>query len=129
MFNFMAIIGWSLDDKTEIMTRQQIVDNFSLERIGKTGAIFDRKKLEWMNGVYIRALSSEDFVRRSMSFLEKSLPADVKRPLDMDYLKSMLPLVRNVLKTLAEVPELVGFFFVEEIGYPVKRHYQQGNGC
>src|SRR3990172_6337913 len=86
MFNFIGLIGWSLDDKTEIMTRQQFIDNFSLERIGKTGAIFDRKKLEWMNGIYIRALSPEDFARRSLPFLEKSLPPEVKRPLDIDYL-------------------------------------------
>ena len=119
MFNFIGLLGWSLDDKTEIMTRQQFIDNFSLERIGKTGAIFDRKKLEWMNGVYIRALSPEDFARRSLPFLDKSLPPEVKRPLDIGYLSQMLPLIQERAKTLAEVPELVGFFFVEESAYPV----------
>ncbi|MEK7354732.1 MAG: glutamate--tRNA ligase [Chloroflexota bacterium] len=119
MFNFIGLIGWSFDDKTEIMTRQQFIDNFSLERIGKTGAIFNREKLEWMNGVYIRNLTPEDFARRSLPFLEKSLPPEVKRPLDIDYLKRMLPLVQERAKTLAEVPELVGFFFIEESDYPV----------
>ncbi len=118
MFNFIALIGWSLDDKTELLTRQQLIDNFSLERIGKTGAIFNRDKLEWMNGVYIRALSLEDFLRRSLPFLEKSLPPEIKRPLDTEYLRKMLPLVQERAKTLVEVPELVRFFFVEESGYP-----------
>ncbi|MBI2850807.1 MAG: glutamate--tRNA ligase [Chloroflexi bacterium] len=120
MFNFIGLIGWSLDDKTEILTRQQFIDNFSLERIGKTGAIFDRKKLEWMNGVYIRALNPEDFLQRSLPFLEKGLPHQVKRPLDTDYLRQILLLVQERAKTLAEVPELVSFFFVEETAYPVE---------
>jgi glutamyl-tRNA synthetase len=111
MFNFIALIGWSLDDKTEIMTRKELIKNFSLERIGKTGAIFNREKLDWMNGVYIRKLSPEDFVQRSLPFLEKSLPPHVKRPLDIEYVRRMMPLVQ------AEVPELTGFFFTESLDY------------
>jgi glutamyl-tRNA synthetase len=117
MFNFLALIGWSLDDKTEIMTRQQLIENFSLERIGKTAAIFNKEKLDWMNGVYIRSLSPEDFVRRTLPFLEKGLPAAVKRPLDIDYIRRMMPLVQERAKTLVEVPELVEFFFIEQPEY------------
>jgi len=117
MFNFLVLIGWSLDDKTEIMTRQQLIESFSLERIGKTGAIFNKEKLDWMNGVYIRSLSLEDFVRRSLPFLEKGLLAAVKRPLDIDYVRRMLPLVQERAKTLVEVPELVEFFFVDQPDY------------
>lgn len=120
MFNFIALIGWSLDDKTELMTRQQLIDSFSLERIGRTGAIFNREKLEWMNGVYIRNLTAEDFARRSLPFLEKSLPQEIKRPLDIDYLTKMLPLVQERAKTLTEVPDLVKFFFIEESDYPLE---------
>jgi glutamyl-tRNA synthetase len=117
MFNFLVLIGWSLDDKTEILTRQQLIESFSLERIGKTGAIFNKEKLDWMNGVYIRSLSLEDFVQRSLPFLEKGLPAAVKRPLDIDYIRRMMPLVQERAKTLVEVPELVGFFFVDQPDY------------
>ncbi|MFC1949849.1 glutamate--tRNA ligase [Chloroflexota bacterium] len=117
MFNFLALIGWSLDDKTELMTRQELVDNFSLERISKTGALFNREKLDWMNGVYIRGLSVDDFVLRAMPFLEKLLPAPVKRPLSADYVKKIMPLVQERAKTLAEVPELTEFFFTDELDY------------
>jgi glutamyl-tRNA synthetase len=117
MFNFIALIGWSLDDKTEIMTRQELVENFSLERIGKTGAIFNREKLDWMNGVYIRSLSIDDFTRRALPFLEKSLPPQVKRPLDAEYVRRMMPLVQERARTLAEVPELTGFFFADKLDY------------
>ncbi len=117
MFNFLALIGWSLDDKTELLTRQELVDNFSLERIGKTGALFDRQKLDWMNGIYIRSLSQEDFTQRALPFLESGLPAEVKRPLSTEYIGQMLPLIQERAKTLAEVPDLVGFFFVDESDY------------
>ena len=117
MFNFLSLIGWSLDDKTEIMSQQELVENFSLERIGKTGAIFNREKLDWMNGVYIRGLSPENFVQRSLPFLDKGLPAEVKRPLSPDYLGQMLPLIQERAKTLTEVPDLVRFFFVDESDY------------
>jgi len=117
MLNFLALIGWSLDDKTEIMSRQELVDNFSLDRIGKTGAIFNRDKLSWMNGVYIRNLSLEDFVQRSLPFLEKGLPPQVERPLSIDYIRQIMPLVQERAKTLAEVPELVDFFFIDKLDY------------
>jgi len=117
MFNFLALIGWSLDDKTELMTRQELIDNFSLERIGKTGAIFNRDKLDWMNGVYIRSLDIEDFTQRVLPFLEQGLPPQVKRPLDIDYVRRMMPLIQERTKMLTQVPGLVRFFFVDKLDY------------
>jgi glutamyl-tRNA synthetase len=117
MFNFIALIGWSLDDKTELMTRQQLIDSFSLERIGKTGAVFNREKLEWMNGVYIRGLDPGDFARRALPFLEKGLPVSVKRPLDVGYVRRIMPLVQERTKRFTELPDLTRFFFVEELDY------------
>jgi glutamyl-tRNA synthetase len=117
MFNFLVLIGWSMDDKTEIMTRQQLIDGFSLERIGKTAAIFNKDKLDWMNGVYIRRLSIDDFTIRALPFLEKGLPASVKRPLDFYYVRKIMPLVQERTKVLTDVPALTTFFFIEELDY------------
>ena len=117
MVNFLALLGWSLDDKTEIMSVEEIVRNFSLERISKTAAVFNLSKLQWMNGVYIRRLSPDDFARRCLPFLERDLPPEVTRPLDVSYLRSMAPLVQERVKTLAEVPSLVDFFFIEALDY------------
>jgi glutamyl-tRNA synthetase len=117
MFNFLSLIGWSLDDKTEIMTRQQFVENFSLERIGKTGAVFNIDKLDWMNGVYIRSLTIDDFTQRALLFLDKGLPAGVKRPLDVSYVQRIMPLIQERAKKLTEVPALTRFFFVEELEF------------
>jgi glutamyl-tRNA synthetase len=117
MFNFLALLGWSLDDKTELLTRDEIVKHFALERISKTAAVFNKDKLEWMNGVYLRGLSLEKFVSKAMPFLEKGLPAEVKRPLDADYIMRFAPLIQERARTLAEVPQLSDFFFVDELVY------------
>jgi len=117
MFNFLVLLGWALDDKTEFLTRDEIVRHFSLERISKTAAVFNKDKLEWMNGVYIRGLSLEEFVQRAMPFLERDLPAEISRPLDVGYVRQLAHLVQERAKILAEVPQLSDFFFVEELEY------------
>jgi glutamyl-tRNA synthetase len=117
MVNFLSLLGWSLDDKTELFTQEELVRYFSLERLSKTAAIFNIGKLNWMNGVYLRRLSTEEFVQRSIPFLEKGLPPQVKRPLPVDYVCQILPLEQERAKTLGEMPELVEFFFVDELNY------------
>jgi glutamyl-tRNA synthetase len=117
MINFLALLGWSLDDKTEIMTVEEIIKNFSIERVSKTAAVFNIVKLEWMNGMYIRALSPQEFSDRSLPFVEQALPAGVKRPIDAGYLEQIAPLVQERAKTLSEVPSLVDFFFTSTVEY------------
>jgi len=117
MINFLALLGWSLDDKTELLSREEIVKHFSLERVSKTAAVFNRDKLDWMNGVYLRNLSLEDYSERAISFLERDLPSEVERPLDTDYIRQIMPLIQERAKTLAEVPQLSEFFFVDKLEY------------
>ena len=114
MVNFLALLGWSLDDRTEILSRQELISNFSLERVSRTAAIFNRDKLNWMNGIYIRQLTQEDFTQRVLPFLDKGLPIEVKRPLSIEYIRQIMPLVQERAKTLAEVADLTQFFFIEE---------------
>jgi glutamyl-tRNA synthetase len=113
MFNFLALIGWSLDDRTEIIPRQALVDNFSLERIGKTGAIFNREKLDWMNGVYIRSLTPDEFFDAVQPFLMSDIAAGEALIENEDYVREVLPLVQERAKTLLEVVELTKFFFAD----------------
>ncbi|MCX6011114.1 MAG: glutamate--tRNA ligase [Chloroflexi bacterium] len=117
MFNFLALIGWSLDDRTEIIPRQALVDNFSLERIGKTGAIFNREKLDWMNGVYIRSLTPDEFFDAVQPFLMSDIAAGEALIENEDYVREVLPLVQERAKTLLEVVELTKFFFVDGLDY------------
>jgi glutamyl-tRNA synthetase len=117
MVNFLALLGWSFDDRTELLSREELMRHFSLERVGKTAAIFNKEKLEWMNGVYLRKLSLAEFTHRAMPFLDKALPESVKRPLDESYVSQVLALIQERVKTLAEVPELADFFFLDELLY------------
>jgi glutamyl-tRNA synthetase len=120
MVNFLALLGWSVDDRTELLSREELIKHFSLERVGKTGAIFNKEKLEWMNGVYLRRLSLTEFVHRAMPFLDKSLPESVGRPLDKRYVSQVLSLIQERAKTLAEVPQLADFFFLDELSYDAR---------
>jgi glutamyl-tRNA synthetase len=117
MVNFLTLLGWSLDDRTELLSREELIQHFSLERVGKTAAIFNKDKLEWMNGVYLRRLSLEEFVQQAIPFLDRGLPSSIKRPLDSDYICQVMPLLQERTKTLAEIPQLADFFFLDELQY------------
>jgi glutamyl-tRNA synthetase len=117
MINFLSLLGWSLDDKTEVMSCEEIIRNFSLERVSKTAAIFNKEKLEWMNGVYIRGLSAEGLAERTMPYLEQGLAAEIERPLDSGYIRKIIPLIQERARTLDEIPGLIDFFFTDELEY------------
>ncbi len=117
MVNFLSLLGWSLDDRTEIMSVKEIIQNFSIERVSKTAAVFNVSKLDWMNALYIRNLSIDEYVARSLPFVERGLPSDVRRPVDSSYLRRIAPLVRERTRLLSEVPQLVEFFFVDDLHY------------
>jgi glutamyl-tRNA synthetase len=117
LVNFLALLGWSLDDKTDIISRDELIKNFSLERVGKTAAIFNHEKLKWMNGVYIRGLSIDDLTSRVFPFMEKDLPPEVKRPLDINYVRQIVPLIRERIITLKDAATYADFFFLDELEY------------
>jgi glutamyl-tRNA synthetase len=112
MFNFLALLGWAYDDKTELMSREEIVERFTLEKINPSPAVFSRDKLEWMNGVYIRGLEENDLVARLMPFLQQAgLSADEAT------VHRLVPLIQERMKRLTDVVDLVDFFFTEELHY------------
>ena len=122
LLNFLALLGWSLDDKTELFTLRQLIRQFGLERIGKAAAVFNHEKLEWMNGHYIRAMDPLDVTDRVLLFVELpeaegGLPDAVARPTDEDYLRDIVPLIQERLKTLGEAAGLIDFFYLEELDY------------
>jgi glutamyl-tRNA synthetase len=130
IMNFLALHGWSLDDHTELFSKEELIRYFSIERISKTSAIFNLDKLKWMNGVYIRNLSPEELTDRLLPFLERDLPQSVKRPLSREYVKRIVPLIRERLTTLGKVESAMGamaeaaplydFFFVDEPVYDTR---------
>lgn len=125
LVNFMALLGWSLDDKTDIMSRDVLTENFSLDRVGKAGAIFDKEKLLWMNGVYIRQLSLDDLEKEMLPFLKRDLSA-ASSVAERDYIKAIAPLVQERLKTLGEASAITDYFFREHISYDRDLLVQKG---
>ena len=61
LVNFLALLGWSYDGKTTVMSREELVERFTLDRVGASPAVFDFKKLEWLNGLYLRALPPDEY--------------------------------------------------------------------
>ena len=131
IFNFLALLGWSLDDKTEIMPRDDLVPHFSLERVGRSPAIFDREKLTWMNGVYLRRMPPEDLANRLAEALTSDIQTnmrEVKLPLDSAYISSIVPLVQERLKRVhaEEAWGLCSFFLLERPDYEDNQLVPQG---
>lgn len=110
MFNFLALVGWSYDGHTELMTREEIIQRFSVEHINPAPAAFNYDKLDYMNGVYIRALAPGDLADRMLPFL-----AEAGLAVDRESVVRIVPLVQERMKRLDEAPGVVDFFFVEEL--------------
>jgi glutamyl-tRNA synthetase len=108
LFNFLARLGWSLDDKSEIFSRQQLIEAFTLDKIERAPAIFDYGKLDWLNGYYIRELPDDEFAARALSFVPSSDPATMR---------ALAPLVKPRIKKLNEIAGLVDFFFELDLEY------------
>ncbi len=122
VLNYMALLGWSYDDKTDILSRDQLIRAFSLDRVGTAGAKYDEERLLWFNGVYIRHLSPSELAQRTLPFLQRprnqgGLPDSVPRPLDAAFVERVLHLEQERMKTLAEAPAMTEFFFVEHLEY------------
>jgi glutamyl-tRNA synthetase len=121
LFNFLGLVGWSLDDKTEIISKAEFIEHFSLDRVVKNPAVFNVEKLQWMNGVYIReVLSADDLVDRVTARLEQDLPQQIARPLDRSLVARVTPLIRERIKLLSEAAAYCDFFFTDELHYTVE---------
>lgn len=106
--NFLALLGWSLDDHTEIIDRQTLVRSFDLDRLLPNPAVFNADKLLWMNGVYIRQLPLDELAERARPFLEEKVGR-----VDFALLQRIVPLVRERIKLLSEIVVMADFFFTD----------------
>jgi len=119
MVNFIASLGWNDGTTQELFTRDELITKFSLERVGRAGARFDEKRLEWMNGAWIRSLPLDSLYERSKPFW----PASAANA-DDDYRRQVLGLAQERLKYLGELPEVTNFFFED---LPVNLDLIDGN--
>jgi glutamyl/glutaminyl-tRNA synthetase len=103
LVNFLAFLGWSPGTEEEIFTLEELAGRFEIERVHKGGAVFDKERLDHLNGVYIRALADEQLALRLRPFLPEVLSDD-------DVLR-IVPLVCERLVRLADVRELTDFLW------------------
>jgi glutamyl-tRNA synthetase len=116
LVNYLALLGWSTGDTDEILDMDELVRRFDLDHVQKSGAIFDRERLEWLNGQWIRRLSPDELVERLRPFLEADAVAGRidRMPSDMEVL-ALVPLVQERLPTLAAITDLVVFLFMDRV--------------
>jgi len=115
LVNFLSLLGWSPGENRELMSREQIIDLFTLDGLLSHSAVFDRPKLDWMNGEYIRALSPHDLFERAEPYLRTAglIAADLS-PAEREYAISALQLVQERVKRLDELPHAAAFLFQRE---------------
>ncbi|KKS37871.1 MAG: glutamate--tRNA ligase [Candidatus Sungbacteria bacterium RIFCSPLOWO2_12_FULL_41_11] len=114
LFNFMALVGWNPGTDKEIFTKEELIQEFSIENVQKAGAIFDIQKLDWMNGEYIRRKPLSELAELTMPFLKESGLLQItnhKSQITNDYLKKVLALEQPRLKKLSEIGERTDYFF------------------
>ena len=114
LVNYLALLGWSYDDRTEIMSRDELVERFTLDRVGASAATFDYKKLEWLNGMYLRALSPESYADTLVGYLREQ-----GYEWDEQLIRKAAPLVQEKISTLGEFPAFAGFLFARVEPDPV----------
>jgi glutamyl-tRNA synthetase len=107
LMNFLALLGWSYDDKTTIMSRDELIERFSFDRVQPSPATFDYKKLDWMNGVYLRALPRDEYANALIEYLGPSW--------DPDKVRKIAPLVQEKLVRFGEFPRFANFYFKDDV--------------
>jgi glutamyl-tRNA synthetase len=108
LVNFLALLGWSYDDKTTVMSREELVERFTLDRVGASPAVFDFQKLEWLNGVYLRALEADSYAHTLVLYL-----GEQGYEWDAELVHASVPLVQEKIARLDEYPDFAGFLFHE----------------
>ncbi len=111
LVNYLILLGWSFPDEREIFSLAEAAAVFDLDRVGSGAAVYDVKKLTWMNGVYLRALPDDELVALATPFLTDAGLLD-SGP-DPGYVRAVVLLVRERVHTLAELADAASFFFTE----------------
>jgi len=106
LMNFLALLGWSYDDRTTVMTPAELIERFSLDRVGASPATFDYEKLDWLNGVHLRMLDEDAYAERLLTWLREH---GIEWPADR--VRATVALVQVKLEKLSQYPDYVRFLF------------------
>jgi glutamyl-tRNA synthetase len=106
LMNFLALLGWSYDDHTTVMSPAELIERFSLDRVGASPATFDYQKLDWLNGVHLRALDEDGYARVLLAWLREH---EIAWP--EGRVRETVPLVHEKFERLSQYPDYVRFLF------------------
>ncbi len=116
LVNYLALLGWATGTEEEVLSLPEIVERFELGAVHKGGAVFDRERLEWLNGQWIRRLDPDDLIDRLRPFLEADrIAGRIDRVPGDDEVRALLPVIQERLPTLGAIGDLVGFLWVDEL--------------
>lgn len=105
--NFIALLGWNPGTTQEIFSTAELINNFSLDRAQKAGAIFDAEKLDWLQGQWIRRLSSQEF----LAYVRSSLAQHLPEALEDSALAQKLSLIQQRITFAREAPDMLAYFY------------------
>lgn len=131
IINYLTLLGWSPEGTEEIFEMDKAIKEFTLERVNKTAAIYDVKKLTWINGHYMRELDAEFVTEQTIPFMiKKGIITQQESEEKFDYIKKIIEISRDRAKTLDELADGVAFFFKDVTEYQekgVKKHFTKEN--
>lgn len=111
LINFVAFLGWNPKTEKEIFSMEDLIAEFDLKNVNNAGAVFDRNKLEWINGLYIRSMKEEDLIKELLPYL-RDAGIDSSR-FSMEYLTKIIQLEKDRLKVLNDITTNPAYFFFE----------------
>lgn len=119
--NYLTLLGWSPDNGQELLTPAETMREFALDKVSKKAAIYDTKKLAWLNGQYLNSLDLDDVTRQAIPFLlRQGLVTAAQAEAQFDTIKDIVAVVRTRVKTLVELAEAMTYFFQDVTAYDEK---------
>ena len=118
LFNYLALLGWSPGDDREVMSRDEMAKLFTFDRVQSSAAQFDVQKLEWMNGVYMRALPREELIAGAQAAMEKQ--GAWNDTIDRGYFARVIETLGERIHFFADVADQAAYFFTDEYPYDEK---------
>ncbi|NLK73024.1 MAG: glutamate--tRNA ligase [Clostridiales bacterium] len=116
LINYLALVGWSPEDEKEIFTMEELIESFSLERVSKSGGIFDTDKLNWVNSHFIKEYDIDELTRLAIPFFtEAGYVTDEEALIKFDWLKDMMTILKDRLSYLSQVKEEAAIFFNDDV--------------
>jgi glutamyl-tRNA synthetase len=111
--NYLALLGWGTEDDTTVLRTDELIERFSIVRVGRSSAIFDERKLRWLNGRFMRELPLGEYEKRLLAHLRRTAPPDAQafEAADPERRRAACEIVQDKAQTLGEVWPLIRFLF------------------